>query len=89
MPASPLTLGPVPTSLKPIGHYFKTANEHETRDPVITYWCRLTALQNGLKLDKKSKEALAVLIPLMDWLEKVKELWASKGNLHCYGRGSV
>ena len=71
MPASPLTLGPVPASLKPIGHYFKTANEHETRDPVITYWCRLTALQNGLKLDKKSKEALAVLIPLMDWLEKV------------------
>ena len=71
MPSSPLSLAAVPTSLKPIGHYLKTANEHETRDPVITYWCRVSALQNGLKLDKKSKEALAVLLPLMDWLEKV------------------
>ena len=71
MPASPLTLPAVPATLKSIGHYLKTANEHETRDPVITYWCRLSALQNGLKLDKKSKEALAVLLPLMDWLEKV------------------
>ena len=71
MPASPLTLPAVPPTLKSIGHYLKTANEHETRDPVVTYWCRLSALQNGLKLDKKSKEALAVLLPLMEWLEKV------------------
>ena len=74
MPSTPLSLAAVPTSLKPIGHYLKTANEHETRDPIITYWCRLSALQNGLKLDKKSKEALAVLLPLMDWLEKVSRL---------------
>ena len=76
MPSTPLSLAAVPTSLKPIGHYLKTANEHETRDPVITYWCRLSALQNGLKLDKKSKEALAVLLPLMDWLEKVSRLFS-------------
>ena len=87
MPASPLSLPAVPPTLKSIGHYLKTANEHETRDPVITYWCRLSALQNGLKLDKKSKEALAVLLPLMDWLEKVilelnsEPRWAYPPNL--------
>ena len=71
MPSSPLSLAAIPPSLKPIGHYLKTATEHESRDPVITYWCRLSALQNGLKMDKNSKEARAVLLPLMDWLEKV------------------
>ena len=74
MPSSPVSLPPVPASLKPIAHYLKTASEHETRDPVITYWCRLSALQSGLKLDKKSKEALALLMPLMDWLEKVHNI---------------
>ena len=42
--------------------------------PVITYWCRLSALQAGMKLDKSSKESLAVLLPLMDWLEKEKKV---------------
>jgi len=78
MPASPLTLPAVPPTLKSIGHYLKTANEHENRDPVITYWCRLSALQNGLKLDKKSKEALALLLPLMDWLEKEKKVMSNE-----------
>ncbi len=61
----------LPPSLRPIAHYLKTASEYETRDPVITYWCRLAALQAALKLDKKSPEAINVLVPLMDWLEKV------------------
>jgi len=78
MPSSPLSLPAAPPSLKAIGHYLKTANEHETRDPVITYWCRLSALQNGLKLDKKSKEALALLLPLMDWLEKEKKVMSAE-----------
>ena len=42
------------------------------RDPVVSYWARLTALQTGMTLDKSSKEALAVLLPLMDWLEAEK-----------------
>ena len=85
-----LSLAPCPPSLKSIQHYLKLASEHETRDPVITYWARLTALQNGLSIDKSSKvcllfsgairenkylhskEALAVLLPLMDWLEREK-----------------
>ncbi|TRY64098.1 hypothetical protein TCAL_12595 [Tigriopus californicus] len=76
--ASPhhLALPPLPVSLKAIAHSLKTASEHENRDPVVTYWCRLSALQSGLKLDKGSKEAKAVLIPLMDWLEKEKKVLA-------------
>jgi len=68
-----LSLPNCPTSIKPIQHYLKIATEHEKRDPVITYWCRLAALQNGMSLDKSSKESLAVLLPLMDWLENNKK----------------
>ena len=35
----------LPPSLRPIAHSLKTATEYETRDPVVTYWCRLAALQ--------------------------------------------
>jgi len=67
-----LSLPACPQSLKAIQHFLKIASEHETRDPVVCYWARLTALQSGMKLDKSSKEALAVLLPLMDWLETEK-----------------
>jgi len=73
-----LNLPPCPPSIKAIQHFLKTASEHETRDPVITYWSRLAALQNGMTLDKSSKEALAVLLPLMDWLESTKK--SQSGN---------
>jgi len=67
-----LQLPSCPVSLKAINHFLKLATEHDSRDPVVSYWCRLTALQTGLTLDKSSKEALAVLLPLMEWLEKEK-----------------
>lgn len=76
--ASPISLAGVPASLKPVAHFLKAAAEHENRDPVVTYWCRLAALQSGLQLDKKSKEALALLMPLMDWLEKEKKVLSSE-----------
>jgi len=69
-----LQIPALPPSLKPIGHQVKVAAEHANRDPVITYWCRVSALQAGMKLDKSSKEAMAVLLPLMDWLEKEKKV---------------
>jgi vacuolar protein sorting-associated protein VTA1 len=50
-----LSLPPCPPSLKPIQHLLKTGTEHEGRDPVVAYWCRLAALQAGLALDKSSK----------------------------------
>jgi len=72
--ASHISLPPLPDNFKPVGHLLKTAHEHETRDAVVTYWARLAALQNAMVIDKKSKEAKAVLIPLMDWLEKEKKV---------------
>uniref|UniRef100_T1HAM6 Vacuolar protein n=1 Tax=Rhodnius prolixus TaxID=13249 RepID=T1HAM6_RHOPR len=68
-----LILPPCPASLKQIQHYLKAATEHETRDPVVSYWCRLFALQTALKIDKKSDEAKVLLVKLMDWLEMEKK----------------
>ncbi|XP_069688869.1 vacuolar protein sorting-associated protein VTA1 homolog [Periplaneta americana] len=69
-------LPPCPASLKAIQHYLKTASEHDQRDPVISYWCRLYALQMGLKIDRKSDEAKVLLTGLMDWLETQKRTMA-------------
>lgn len=51
-----------PASLKPISHYLKAAQEHETRDIVVAYWCRIYALQMGLKLSSNLPEETKVLI---------------------------
>lgn len=52
-----------PPSLKSIQHYLKTAAEHDARDPVVAYWCRLHALQVGLKItNKKTPEETKVLM---------------------------
>ncbi|XP_066991003.2 vacuolar protein sorting-associated protein VTA1 homolog [Anabrus simplex] len=64
---------PCPASLKSIQHYLKTAAEHDQRDPVVSYWCRLYALQCALKIDKKSEDAIKLLTSLMDWLETQKK----------------
>lgn len=69
-------LPPCPASLRAIQHYLKTASEHDNRDPVVSYWCRLYALQMGLKIDRKSDEAKALLTALMDWLETQKKTLA-------------
>lgn len=66
-------LPPLPPSLKPIQHYLKTASEHDKRDPIVAYYCRLYAMQNGMEIDKSSKEAKTFLFSLMDHLEKVKK----------------
>lgn len=68
-----MALPPCPPSLKAIQHYLKTAAEHEQRDIVVAYWCRLYALQTALKIDKKSEDARLLLVALMDWLENTKK----------------
>ena len=45
-----------------------------SRDVVVAYWARLTALQKGLEIDKSSPDALAILLPLMEWLEGQKKV---------------
>nr|SVE93339.1 EOG090X0GPB [Moina brachiata] len=69
---APPNLPPIPSALKSIQHYLKVAIDYDTRDPPISYWCRLHALQQGLT-HKKSKEDMGFLITLMDWLEKTKQ----------------
>jgi len=53
---------PCPNSLKQIQHYLKTALEHDERDPVVSYWARLYALQMGLKISTQQKEETVLLI---------------------------
>ncbi|XP_069371201.1 vacuolar protein sorting-associated protein VTA1 homolog isoform X3 [Paralichthys olivaceus] len=63
----------LPAQLKPIQHYLRTAQEHEDRDPVVAYYCRLYAMQTGMKLDSKTPECRKFLIKLMDQLESMKK----------------
>lgn len=63
----------VPATLKPIAHYLKTAQEHDARDPIVSYWCRLYALQLGLKINSQGMEERKFLIQVMDWLETTKK----------------
>ncbi|EEC13623.1 hypothetical protein IscW_ISCW021671 [Ixodes scapularis] len=64
-------LPPVPDRLKAVAPYVKIAAEHDARDPVIAYWCRLYALQNGMKVDRSSSDCRVFLMAYMDWLEKL------------------
>lgn len=61
-----VNLPPCPPSLKPIAHYLKTAQEHDTRDPVVAYWARLYAVQSALKLSTKQPEETNLLIGKFD-----------------------
>ncbi|KYM93168.1 PREDICTED: vacuolar protein sorting-associated protein VTA1 homolog [Atta cephalotes] len=63
----------VPTPLKSIQHYLTIALKHDQRDSVVSYWCRLYALQTGLKLSTKTSEETNFLLKLMDWLETTKK----------------
>lgn len=64
---------PVPAPLKNIQQYLKVATTHDQRDCVISYWCRLYALQTGLRLSTKSGEETNFLLKLMSWLETTKK----------------
>ncbi|XP_037099888.1 vacuolar protein sorting-associated protein VTA1 homolog isoform X1 [Syngnathus acus] len=62
----------VPAQLKAVQHHLRTAQEHEKRDPVVAYYCRLYAMQTGMKLDSKTPECRKFLVKLMDQLESMK-----------------
>ncbi|XP_028296279.1 vacuolar protein sorting-associated protein VTA1 homolog isoform X2 [Gouania willdenowi] len=63
----------VPAQLRAIHHHMRTAQEHENRDPVVTYYCLLYSMQTGMKLDSKSPECRKFLLKLMDQLETMKK----------------
>ncbi|KAG7257960.1 hypothetical protein CRUP_013517 [Coryphaenoides rupestris] len=63
----------LPAQFKAVQHHIRTAQEHDKRDPVVAYYCRLYAMQTGMKLDSKSPECRKFLIQLMDQLETMKK----------------
>ncbi|ETN63386.1 hypothetical protein AND_004920 [Anopheles darlingi] len=67
--------------MKPIQHYLKTAQEHDGRDPIVAYWCRLYALQTGLKIPQQSPDDRKLLLAIMDWLEKTKTQMADNESI--------
>lgn len=68
-----LDLPKIPQPLKNIQPYLTVAAKHDQRDSVVSYWCRLYALQTGLKLSTKTAEETSFLLKLMDWLEATKK----------------
>ncbi|XP_034238113.1 vacuolar protein sorting-associated protein VTA1 homolog [Thrips palmi] len=62
-----------PPTLKAIQHYLKIAQEHASRDPVVSYWSQLYALQTALTIDRKSDESKGFLVKMMDGLEAMKK----------------
>ncbi|XP_024869350.1 uncharacterized protein LOC112453040 [Temnothorax curvispinosus] len=53
--------------------YLTVASKHDQRNNVVSYWCRLYALQTGLKLSIKTSAETNFLLKLMDWLEATKK----------------
>ncbi|XP_048767575.1 vacuolar protein sorting-associated protein VTA1 homolog [Ostrea edulis] len=68
-----MSLTALPAKLKSIGHYIKTATEHDKRDPVVAYYCRFYAVKKGIEIDSSSAECKSYLLGLMDFLEKQKQ----------------
>lgn len=65
---------PFPAPLKPILPFIKHAKQLEGSDPVMSYYCKLYALQQGIPLIKgiRDDQAKKYLLDLMDTLEEEK-----------------
>ncbi|CAL9166892.1 unnamed protein product [Musa hybrid cultivar] len=55
--------------------YLQRADELQKHEPIVTYYCRLYAMDRGLKIPKKerTKTTDAILVSLMNQLEKDKK----------------
>ncbi|CAH8504457.1 unnamed protein product [Dicrocoelium dendriticum] len=62
----------LPPSLKSISMFIKCAEQHDARDVVIAYYCRLCAFQKGYGIDPSSPDSKAYLTKLMSKLEEIK-----------------
>jgi vacuolar protein sorting-associated protein VTA1 len=67
----------LPPVLKPIQPFIQRANELEQKAPLVAFYCRTYAVQEGLPLisagSKDKAEAESFLIELMDQLESTKK----------------
>lgn len=62
-----------PTNLKPILPYIQRANELESKAPLVAFYCRTYAVQEGINFTKNDKSSETYLLNLMDRLEKDKK----------------
>jgi vacuolar protein sorting-associated protein VTA1 len=64
----------IPPELKLLQPYLRTAHDFQARDPVVSYYCSLYAIQEGLRTGgNKQPAGKAFLLNLMDNLEEIKK----------------
>jgi vacuolar protein sorting-associated protein VTA1 len=62
----------VPDVLKAIKPYVTLASQLEDKEKIVSYYCRLYAIQSGMKINKSAAECKQFLMKMMDLLEKTK-----------------
>ncbi|XP_012510980.1 PREDICTED: vacuolar protein sorting-associated protein VTA1 homolog [Propithecus coquereli] len=82
-------LPPLPPQFKSIQHHLRTAQEHDKRDPVVAYYCRLYAMQTGMKIDSKTPECRKFLSKLMDQLEATSSLLCYRNMIKSFYTASL
>ncbi|KAG6892231.1 hypothetical protein C0992_001386, partial [Termitomyces sp. T32_za158] len=70
---SMLGLPTVSPALKATVPFLQRANELQTQDPVMAYWCAYHAAQLGISLKAKDPVSRDVLFALLNFLEKFKK----------------
>lgn len=62
----------IPPVLKSIQPYLKVSKNYANRDPIVSYFCQMYAVQLGISLAKKDDTAKGYLLKLMDTLQERK-----------------
>ncbi|XP_071955147.1 vacuolar protein sorting-associated protein VTA1 homolog [Antedon mediterranea] len=71
----------VPDCYKQVRPYILIAKEHDTRDPIVSYYARRYAMETAMQMKQpRSPETKAFLFGLMDVLEKCKKTIQDAGN---------
>ncbi|CAH8579101.1 unnamed protein product [Schistosoma turkestanicum] len=76
-----MNLSNVPKELSHLNVFLRCASDHSAKDPAITYYCLLHAIQKGLSVSQKSPPTKAFLTSLMDELEKLKKNHSDRGEI--------
>ena len=63
---------PADPHVKALQPFLQRAEELKGADPKVAYYCRVFAMEEGLKVSDKSGEMIATLGSLMETLERTK-----------------
>lgn len=71
----PQEFPPVPDCIKPVSHFLKLADDHESRNPLVTFYARMYSVQHAMKIipGAKPPEVGILLVAIMDHLEQYKK----------------